>query len=101
MAFERTVTSRGHKYRQLVESRWDPIKKQSRIHVIKQIGKVVEENGEEKVIPAALRVDSIQRAYPDTSSRYLDPRFNCNYLLKDNRFRILYLITILGFTSPC
>lgn len=64
MAYERTVKSRGRKYRQLVESRWDPVKKQPRTHVIKHLGTVVEENGKEKVVPAGLKVDSIQRAYP-------------------------------------
>jgi len=64
MAYERTVKSRGHKYRQLVESRWDPVKKQPRTHVIKHLGKVVEEDGKTKVVPAGLKVDSIQSAFP-------------------------------------
>lgn len=64
MSFERTVTSRGHKYRQLVESKWDPVKKQSRIHVLKHLGKVVEENGVERVVAAKLVVDSFESARP-------------------------------------
>lgn len=64
MSFERTVMSRGHKYRQLVESKWDPVKKQSRIHVLKHLGKVVEEGGVERVVTAKLRVDSFEAARP-------------------------------------
>lgn len=64
MSFVRTIVSGGNKYRQLVESRWDPEKKQSRIHVIKHLGRVVEKNGEEKLIPAQLKIDSVDRAYP-------------------------------------
>ena len=64
MSYERTVTSRGHKYRQLVESRWDPEKKQSRIRVIKHLGKVVEKNGKEILKPSALKIDSVDKAYP-------------------------------------
>lgn len=60
MSFERTVTSRGKKYRQLVESRWDPARKQSRIHVIRHLGAVIEEGGVERVVPARLRVDSFE-----------------------------------------
>jgi len=64
MPFERTIVSGGKKYRQLVESRWDPEKKQSRIHVIKHLGRVVEKDGEEKLIPAQLKIDSVDRSYP-------------------------------------
>src|SRR5659263_602829 len=54
MSFNRTTTVGGKKYRQLVESRWDPEKKQSRIHVIKHLGRVMEEDGKEKLIPKAI-----------------------------------------------
>ena len=64
MSFERTVTSRGRKYRQIVESRWDKEKKQSRIHVIKHLGSVVETEGEGKVIAPESRFESIDTAYP-------------------------------------
>jgi transposase len=64
MAFNRTTTVGGKKYRQLVESRWDPEKKQSRIHVIKHLGRVIEENGKEKLIPSQLKFDSVDHAYP-------------------------------------
>jgi len=64
MPYERTVTSRGHKYRQLVESRWDPVKKQPRTHVIKHLGKVIEKEGKEVLKPSSLRVDRIDKAYP-------------------------------------
>jgi hypothetical protein len=64
MSYERTVTSRGHKYRQLVESRWDPVKKQPRTHVIKHLGKVIEKEGKEVLKPSSLRVDRIDKAYP-------------------------------------
>lgn len=64
MVFERTIVSGGKRYRQLVESRWDKEKKQSRIHVIKHLGRVEEEDGEEKVIPARLKFDSVDKACP-------------------------------------
>lgn len=65
MAFERTIVSGGKKYRQLVESRWDKEKKQSRLHVIKHLGRVKEEeDGEEKLIPAQLKIDSVDKACP-------------------------------------
>jgi hypothetical protein len=64
MAFERTTTVEGKKYRQLVESKWDKEKKQSRIHVIKHLGKVIEEEGKEKLIPSQLKFDSVDHAYP-------------------------------------
>lgn len=64
MAFNRTTTVRGKKYRQLVESIWDPQKKQSRIHILKHLGRVTEEEGKEKLIPSQLRFDSVDHAYP-------------------------------------
>lgn len=64
MSYERTSTSRGHKYRQLVESVWVPEKKQSRIKVIKHLGKVIEKDGKEILKPSPLKVDSIDKAYP-------------------------------------
>jgi len=64
MSFYRTITSRGNKYRQLVESRWNPEKKQSQIHVIKHIGTVIEKDGKEELIPSQLKFDSIDRSYP-------------------------------------
>ncbi len=64
MTFNRTTTVRGKKYRQLVESVWDPQKKQSRIHVLKHLGRVTEEEGKEKLIPSQLRFDSVDHAYP-------------------------------------
>ena len=64
MSFNRTTTVGGKKYRQLVESRWDPEKKQSRIHVIKHLGRVMEEDGKEKLIPSQLKFDSVDHAYP-------------------------------------
>jgi hypothetical protein len=64
MAFNRTTTVGGKKYRQLVESRWDSEKKQSRIHVIKHLGRVIEEEGTEKLIPSKLKFDSVDHAYP-------------------------------------
>ena len=64
MSFERTITSRGKKYRQLVESRWDKDKKRSTIHVIRHLGAVVERNGKEVTILPESRFDSIDMAYP-------------------------------------
>ncbi len=64
MSYERTVTSRGQKYRQLVESRWDSVKKQSRTKVIKHLGKLIEKDGVEILKPSPLRVDSVDKAYP-------------------------------------
>ena len=64
MAFERTSTSRGQKYRQLVENRWDPELKQSRTHVIKHLGKVIEKDGKEILQPSPLKIDDVVRAYP-------------------------------------
>ena len=64
MSFERTIISRGKKYRQLVESRWDRDKKQSRIHVIRHLGSVVEKDGKEETVAAESRFESIDMAYP-------------------------------------
>jgi len=64
MTYERTITSRGQKYRQLVESRWNPEKKQSRTIVIKHLGKVIEKDGKEILKPSPLKVDSVDNAYP-------------------------------------
>ena len=59
MAFERITTVDGKKYRQLVESKWDKEKKQSRIHFIKQLGRVIEKIGEKKSIPSQIKLDSM------------------------------------------
>ena len=64
MSYERTITSRGQKYRQLVESRWDPEKKQSRTKVIEHLGKVIEKDGEEILKPSPLKIDRVDKAYP-------------------------------------
>lgn len=64
MAFERTITSNGKRYRQLVRSVWDPEKKQSRIHVIKHLGKLEKIGDVEKLVPSQLRIDTIDKAYP-------------------------------------
>jgi len=63
MSFERTIISGGNKYRQLVESRWDKEKKQSRIHLIKHLGKITEKDGEEILIPSQLKIDTVDKAY--------------------------------------
>jgi len=65
MAFERTIVSGGRKYRQLVESRWDKEKKQSRLRVIKHLGRVKEdEHGRELVIPSQQKFDRVDRSTP-------------------------------------
>jgi hypothetical protein len=64
MSFYRNVVSRGNKYRQLVESRWDSEKKQSRIHVIKHLGTVVEKDGKEELKPSQLKFYSMDKIYP-------------------------------------
>lgn len=64
MTYIRTCYSRGHKYKQLCENRWDPVKKRSVPKVIRQLGTVVEENGKEKLRPSPLKVDSVDKAYP-------------------------------------
>ena len=64
MSFIRTTHSKGKKYKQLVESKWDSKKKQSRIHVIKHLGQVIEVNGAEKLKPSPLKIDSVDKAYP-------------------------------------
>ena len=64
MSYERTITSNGKKYRQLVESVWDKEKKRSRVHVIKHLGRVIEKDGKETVVNAQSRFDSVDMAYP-------------------------------------
>mgnify|MGYP001559439659 FL=1 len=64
MTFERISHSRGRKYKQLCENHWDPVKKCSVTKVIRHLGTVVEENGKEKLRPSALKVDSVDKAYP-------------------------------------
>ena len=64
MSFYRTVTSRGNKYRQLVESKWDKEKKQPRIHFLKHVGAIIEKDGKEELIPSKIKFDSIDRSYP-------------------------------------
>jgi hypothetical protein len=60
MPFERTVTSRGHKYRQLVENHWDPVKQQSRTKVLEHLGPVVKgKNGKEHL---SIRIDGVESA---------------------------------------
>jgi hypothetical protein len=60
MAFERVSTSRGHRYLQLVESRWDPVKKQSRIHVLRHLGPVAE--GRKGRPTARISIDGVEAA---------------------------------------
>jgi 2-polyprenyl-3-methyl-5-hydroxy-6-metoxy-1,4-benzoquinol methylase len=64
MVFERTITSRGKKYRQLVQLKWDRDKKQPRIHVIRHLGRVIEKDGREEIIAAEFRFESIDIACP-------------------------------------
>lgn len=64
MTFVRTCHSRGHRYKQLCENRWDPVKKCSVTKVIRQLGTVIEEDGKEKFRPSSLKVDSVDKAYP-------------------------------------
>jgi transposase len=47
-----------------VESRWDPVKKQPRVHVIKHLGTVIDIDGKEILKPSPLRIDSVDHAYP-------------------------------------
>ena len=64
MTYYRTSTTGGRKYKQLVESRWNPDKKRSEVHVIKHLGRVIEKDGKEILKPSPLKVDSIDKAYP-------------------------------------
>lgn len=55
----------GKKYRQLVESRWDKEKKQSRLHVIKHLGPVKEdEHGREHLVLSSQKFDTVDRSTP-------------------------------------
>ena len=47
-----------------MESVWDREEKQSRIHVIRHLGGVVDRNGRKETIPPESRFSSIDMAYP-------------------------------------
>jgi len=47
-----------------VESRWNPDKKRSEVHVIKHLGRIIEKDGKEILKPSPLKIDSVDRAYP-------------------------------------
>ncbi len=64
MAYYRTSTTEGRKYKQLVESRWNPDKKRSEVHVIKHLGRIIEKDGKEILKPSPLKIDCVDRAYP-------------------------------------
>jgi len=64
MSYYRTSTTNGRKYKQLVESVWNPEKKRSEVKVIKHLGRVIEKDGKEVLKPSPLRVDSVDKAYP-------------------------------------
>lgn len=56
MAFERVVTVGNYRYRQLVESYWDPKRKQTRKRVLRQLGPVTPRfpRGTEEALPTTL-----------------------------------------------
>jgi len=64
MTYYRTINSHGRKYRQLVESKWNPDKKRSEVHVIQHLGPVIEKDGKEILKPSPLKVHSVDRAFP-------------------------------------
>lgn len=64
MTYYRTSTTNGRKYKQLVESRWNPDKKRSEVHVIKHLGRIIEKDGKEILKPSPLKIDSVDKAYP-------------------------------------
>ena len=64
MPHHRTITSKGRRYKQLVESKWNPEKKSSEVHVIRHLGPVIQKNGKEILKPSPLKVDSVDKAYP-------------------------------------
>ena len=64
MAHYRTITSKGRKYRQYVESVWNPEEKRSETRVIEHLGPLIEKNGKEVLKPSPLKVDSIDKVYP-------------------------------------
>ena len=64
MSYYRISTTKGRKYKQLVESVWNPEKKRSEIKVIQHLGRIIEKDGKEILKPSPLRVDSVDKAYP-------------------------------------
>lgn len=68
MSFVRTKTIRGRKYQYLVESVWDPVKKQPRQRVVKYLGPVDESKskseGKPVLKPPRVHVESVDRATP-------------------------------------
>ena len=64
MSYYRTITTKGRKYRQLVESKWNPEKKRSEVKVIEHLGPVIERDGKEILKPSPLKVDYVNRAFP-------------------------------------
>ena len=64
MAYYRTSTTKGRKYKQLVKSVWNPEKKRSEVKVIEHLGRIIEKDGKEILKPSPLKVDSIDKAHP-------------------------------------
>ena len=64
MSYIRTVTSRGHKYRQLCETVWDKERKRPRVVVLEHLGTVMEKDGREEVSAARPRVDAVLSSFP-------------------------------------
>lgn len=64
MSYYRTITVNGRRYKQLVESKWNPIKKRSEVHVIEHLGRVIEKNGKEILKRSPLKIDSVDKAHP-------------------------------------
>jgi transposase len=64
MAYYRITNTKGRKYKQLVESVWNPEKKRSEVKVIQHLGCIIEKDGEKILKPSPLKIDSIDKAYP-------------------------------------
>lgn len=64
MTYEVTRVSGGRRYRHLMDSVWDPVKKRSRPVYVRSLGRVEGQGRREHVTPTRLRVDSVDASHP-------------------------------------
>ena len=99
MTFIRTKIKEGRKYRYLVENYWDKEKKSTRQRIIQYLGVDTGEEGKEKLIPPAHKMEEIERAVPVgklalyyAAAQYIDLRTALEKHCPSQSFPVLALV---------
>ena len=68
MSYYRITNTKGRKYKQLVESVWNPEKKRSEVKLIQHLGCIIEKDGKKEIVVTGL--EFVRRDWTELSKKF-------------------------------